>query len=200
MRGVGMKIAAVVKIKHGAIWEALQKLNWNQSDLARKCKMQPSRVGEIINLKTRPYQGEVDKIELAFLDGGICVDVLSEWPEMFRVRKNNLTYYKDIETDRMLKDSKPLTLEEKEYMQILLNKLSDIEADVLISHIVQDIPLNELSKKWNLSCNRMSQVKEELELKLEKFRLFIDKDGVTCPEQFGMYLGKHYPSRVYASV
>jgi len=195
-----MKIAAVVKIKHGAIWEALEKLNWNQAELARRASMQPTRIGEIINLKRRPYQGEVKKIELAFLDGGIKVDVLSEWPEMFKMRKSNLTYYKDVETDRMLSNSNPLTLEEKEYMQILLDKLSDIEADVLLSHVVQDIPLHELSKKWNLSRNRISQIKEELEEKLEKFRLFINKDGVTCPEQFGMYLGKHYPSRVHATV
>ena len=195
-----MKIAAVVKIKHGAIWEALEKLNWNQAELARRANIQPTRIGEIINLKRRPYQGEAKKIELAFLDGGIKVDVLSEWPEMFKIRKSNLTYYKDVETDRMLSNANPLTLEEKEYMQILLDKLSDIEADVLLSNVVQDIPLYELAKKWNLSRNRISQIKEELEEKLEKFRLFINKDGVTCPEQFGMYLGKHYPSRVHASI
>ena len=58
-----MRIAAVVKIKHGAIWQALQKLGWNQSELARQLNMHPTRVGEIINLKRRPTDNEVNRIE-----------------------------------------------------------------------------------------------------------------------------------------
>lgn len=28
----------------------------------------------------------------------------------------------------------------------------------------------------------------------------MDKDGASCPEQFGMYLGKHYPMNLEAKV
>ena len=195
-----MKIAAVVKIKHGAIWEALQKLGWSQSKLARQMNMEPSRVGEIINLKRRPTDNEVKRIELAFLDAGICVDVISEWPEMFKMRQNNLTYYKDIETDRLLSHTKQLTIEEKESLQILMDQLTPIEADILMSNMVYGITLNKLAQKWEKSRSTLCVIKEELEEKLERFRFFMNKDGVSCPEQFGMYIGKHYPTNLYAKV
>ena len=195
-----MKIAAVVKIKHGAIWEALQKLGWNQSKLARQLNMHPTRVGEIINLKRRPTDNEVKRIELAFLDAGICVDVISEWPEMFKMRQNNLTYYKDVETDRLLSHTKQLTIEEKESLQILMDQLTPIEADILMSNMVYGITLNKLAQKWEKSRSTLCVIKEELEEKLEKFRFFMDKDGASCPEQFGMYIGKHYPTNLYAKV
>ena len=195
-----MKIAAVVKIKHGAIWEALQKLGWNQSKLARQLNMHPTRVGEIINLKRRPTENEVKRIELAFLDAGICVDVISEWPEMFKMRQNNLTYYKDVETDRLLSHTKQLTIEEKESLQILMDQLTPIEADILMSNMVYGITLNKLAQKWEKSRSTLCVIKEELEEKLEKFRFFMDKDGASCPEQFGMYIGKHYPTNLHAKV
>jgi len=195
-----MKIAAVVKIKHGAIWEALQKLGWNQSKLARQLNMHPTRVGEIINLKRRPTDNEVKRIELAFLDAGICVDVISEWPEMFKMRQNNLTYYKDVETDRLLSHTKQLTIEEKESLQILMDQLTPIEADILMSNMVYGITLNKLAQKWEKSRSTLCVIKEELEEKLEKFRFFMDKDGASCPEQFGMYIGKHYPTNLHAKV
>ena len=195
-----MKIAAVVKIKHGAIWEALQKLGWNQSKLARQLNMHPTRVGEIINLKRRPTDNEVKRIELAFLDAGICVDVISEWPEMFKMRQNNLTYYKDVETDRLLSHTKQLTIEEKESLQILMDQLTPIEADILMSNMVYGITLNKLAQKWEKSRSTLCVIKEELEEKLERFRFFMDKDGASCPEQFGMYIGKHYPTNLHARV
>ena len=195
-----MKIAAVVKIKHGAIWEALQKLRWSQSKLARQMNMEPSRVGEIINLKRRPTDNEVKRIELAFLDAGICVDVISEWPEMLKMRQNNLTYYKDVETDRLLSHTKQLTIEEKESLQILMDQLTPIEADILMSNMVYGVSLNELAEKWEKSGKTLCVIKQELEEKLERFRFFMDKDGASCPEQFGMYIGKHYPTNLHARV
>ena len=195
-----MKIAAVVKIKHGAIWEALQKLGWSQSRLARQMNMEPSRVGEIINLKRRPTDNEVKRMELAFLDAGITVDVISEWPEMFKMRQNNLTYYKDVETDRLLSHTKQLTIEEKESLQILMDQLTPIEADILMSNMVYDVSLNKLAQKWEKPRSTLSIVKEELEEKLERFRFFMNKDGASCPEQFGMYIGKHYPTNLHAKV
>jgi|TARA_R100000482_G_scaffold118678_1_gene62897 plasmid maintenance system antidote protein VapI len=195
-----MRIAAVVKIKHGAIWQALQKLGWNQSELARQLNMHPTRVGEIINLKRRPTDNEVNRIELAFLDAGVSVDVISEWPEMFKMRQNNLTYYKDVETDRLLSHTKQLTIEEKESLQILMDQLTPIEADILMSNMVYGVSLNKLAEKWEKSRSTLCIVKEELEEKLERFRFFMDKDGASCPEQFGMYIGKHYPTNLHAKV
>ena len=195
-----MRIAALVKIKHGAIWEALQNLGWNQAELARQLNMHPTRVGEIVNLKRRPTDNEVRRIELVFLDAGVIVDVISEWPEMFEMRQNNLTYYKDVETDRLLSHTKQITIEEKESLQILMDQLTPIEADILMSNMVYGVTLNKLAYKWEKSRTTLVALKEQLQEKLERFRFFMDKDGASCPEQFGMYLGKHYPMNLEAKV
>ena len=106
-----MKIAALVKIKHGEIWKALETLGWSQAELARQTDMYQSQIGEIINLKRRPTEGEVKKIELAFLDAGMIVDVISEWPEMFTSKAKSMTYYQDVESDRLLPNNQSLNLE-----------------------------------------------------------------------------------------
>jgi hypothetical protein len=66
--------------------------------------------------------------------------------------------------------------------------------------MVYGVSLNKLAKKWEKSRNTLCIVKEELEEKLERFRFFMDKDGASCPEQFGMYIGKHYPQNLHAKV
>ncbi len=57
-----MKIAAVVKIKHGEIWKALETLGWSQTELARQADMQPTRVGDIVNLKEDLHKMKLRKL------------------------------------------------------------------------------------------------------------------------------------------
>ena len=140
-----MKIAAVVKIKHGEIWKALETLGWSQTELARQADMQPTRVGDIVNLKRRPSQNEVKKIELAFLTEGLIVDVIREWPELFTSRGKSMTYYKDIESDRLLSGSQSMSLENKEVVQMLFDKLSLLEVDIIMMNRVEGIPLAEVA-------------------------------------------------------
>lgn len=79
-----MKIAAITRFKHGALWQALKKLGWSQSELARRCNFNASRMGRIINLLERPTQKLADTIQKVLAEEGIYIDPITEWPETFR--------------------------------------------------------------------------------------------------------------------
>ena len=184
-----MKIAAIVKIKHGEIWKALETLGWSQSELARQAGLQPTTVGEIINLKKRPTENEVKKIELAFLTEGLIVDVISEWPELFTSRGKSMTYYKDIESDRLLSENQSLSLENKEMVQMLFDKLSLLEVDIIMMNRVEGISLKEIAKKHNCTPGNVSRVSIDLNNKIIEFNEKLGVDGTDSKDSLTKYLG-----------
>ena len=186
-----MKIAAVVKIKHGEIWKALETLGWSQTELARQADMQPTRVGDIVNLKRRPSQNEVKKIELAFLTEGLIVDVIREWPELFTSRGKSMTYYKDIESDRLLSGSQSMSLENKEVVQMLFDKLSLLEVDIIMMNRVEGIPLAEVARKHNYSTANVSRISKELNKKIYEFNEKLEVDGTASRDSLTNYLGEN---------
>ena len=183
-----MKIAALVKIKHGEIWKALETLGWSQAELARQTDMYQSQIGEIINLKRRPTEGEVKKIELAFLDAGMTVDVISEWPEMFTSKAKSMTYYQDVESDRLLPNNQSLNLENKEMVKILFDKLSLLEIDILMMNRVEDMSLSEIAEKHGLSSKRVSQLSQNLNKKIHEFNRKLELDGTASKQGLTIYL------------
>jgi len=78
-----MKITAITKYKHGTLYNLLQKLNWSQSELARRAGITPGIIGHIINLRKRPSINQANQIQSAFAEEGVFLDVLDEWPETF---------------------------------------------------------------------------------------------------------------------
>lgn len=172
-----MKIAAVTKLKHGEIWKALNKLGWNQSDLARKLGTCPTNIADIVNLKRRPGEEFAKKIEIVFLNAGVCVDVMSQWPELFKLKKNKLDTYREIERNRLLEFSAQLSLEVKETLEIILRKLKSIEIEVLINHLVHGESLGEIAKRNKLTRGRVHSIKVELRRKLADLKWKIDLDG-----------------------
>ena len=191
-----MKIAAVVKIKHGEIWRALETLGWSQTELARQSGIQSSRVGEIVNLKRRPSENEVKKIELAFLTEGLIVDVIREWPELFTSRGKSITYYKDIESDRLLSGNQSMSLENKEMVQMLFDKLSLLEVDIIMMNRVEGIPLAEVARKHNHTAANVSRISIELNKKIYEFNEMLGVDGTASNDTLTNYLGKnisHFP-------
>ena len=183
-----MKIAALVKIKHGEIWKALETLGWSQAELARQTDMDQSKIGQIINLKRRPTEGEVKKIELAFLDAGMIVDVISEWPEMFTSKAKSMTYYQDVESDRLLPNNQSLNLENKEMVKILFDKLSLLEIDILMMNRVEDMSLSEIAEKHGLSSKRVSQLSQNLNKKIHEFNRKLELDGTASKQGLTIYL------------
>ena len=183
-----MKIAALVKIKHGEIWKALETLGWSQAELARQTDMDQSKIGQIINLKRRPTEGEVKKIELAFLDAGMIVDVISEWPEMFTSKAKSMTYYQDIESDRLLPNNQSLNLENKEILQMLFDKLDLIEIDILLMNRVEGHSMREIAEKYDLTVSRVGQLSQNLDKKIYEFNEKLDLDGTASKLGLTIYL------------
>jgi len=79
-----MKITAVAKFKQGDIWEALKKAGWKQADLARKTGLSQQVIAQIVNLRFRPTEKTANRIQKAFAEAGVFLDVLSAWPEGFK--------------------------------------------------------------------------------------------------------------------
>jgi len=183
-----MKIAALVKIKHGEIWKALETLGWSQAELARQADMDQSKIGQIINLKRRPSEGEVKKIELAFLDAGMIVDVISEWPEMFTSKVKSMTYYQEVESDRLLPNNQSLNLENKEILQMLFDKLDLIEIDILLMNRVEGHSMGEIAKKHDLTASRVGQLSQNLNKKIYEFNEKLDLDGSASKLGLTIYL------------
>jgi len=48
------RIAVVAHIKHGALYEAIRKKGWNQSEAAKFLDITPTQMGTLLNLKARP--------------------------------------------------------------------------------------------------------------------------------------------------
>lgn len=82
-----MNIAAITKYKHGSIYKLLQKLGWSQSELARRCDVCSTVIGDVINMVRRPNQKLADTIQRVFGEAGEYLDVLEEWPDSFRLEK-----------------------------------------------------------------------------------------------------------------
>ena len=101
-----MQVTAITKFKHGDIYHLLKKLDWSQSELARRTKMEPSRIGDIINLKRRPSVEQAEAIQLAFGLAGEYIDVLGAWPETFEGFKKTMLVEqtKDVEPEMLSLD------------------------------------------------------------------------------------------------
>ena len=78
-----MKITAITRYKHGELYAVLNRLGWTQAELARRCGLDPGRVGEVININKRPSQKTADAIQKALGEAGEYFDVLEQWPETF---------------------------------------------------------------------------------------------------------------------
>ena len=173
-----MRLAAVTKIKHGQIWEALQKLGWNQADLARACNIGPTLIGDIVNLKRRPTQGQVKKIEDVFLLHGLKVDVVSQWPELFKLKKNRMDTYREVEGKRLIEFSATLGIEVKETLEVIFRKLRPIEIEMLINHHVHGESISDIGKRHGMSSSRANQIKQSLGPKMAELRRRINADGI----------------------
>lgn len=136
-----MKITAITKYKHGELYSILQRLGWNQSELARQSGLYPSLIGLIINLRKRPNANQANKIQNALAAAGVFLDVLSEWPESFIGLKPGFKTEQtaDIELDRLLDCPEALmiqapeqeTPERSEYLALAFDQLQDNERDLI---------------------------------------------------------------------
>jgi transcriptional regulator with XRE-family HTH domain len=79
-----MKIAAITKFKNGEIFLLLQKLGWNQSELARRSGIDATRIGQFLNLRRKPCAEHIQKLQFAFGEAGEFLNIEKAWPEDFK--------------------------------------------------------------------------------------------------------------------
>jgi transcriptional regulator with XRE-family HTH domain len=112
-----MKITAITKYKHGELYAALQRLGWNQSELARRTGFNVSTIGKIINLVKRPSVKQADAIQKVLAEAGEYFDVLADWPEIFKGLKPGFKRVQtaEIEMDSLLDHPEVLQLPAPNY-------------------------------------------------------------------------------------
>lgn len=96
-----MKIAVLTRFKHGLLFEALQNLGWNQSQLAEASGISNPQIADIVNLRRPPSEKEATAIETALGMEGIPFDILEAWPNGFRGlgHKASLTFVSNADFD-----------------------------------------------------------------------------------------------------
>jgi len=97
-----MKVTAITKFKQGDLYNALKKLGWTQAELARRSGVSPEAIGCALNLRNKPSPSRIAKIQKAFGEAGVFIDVLSIWPEDFKGLDKSVTVEQTKEVDLAL--------------------------------------------------------------------------------------------------
>jgi DNA-directed RNA polymerase sigma subunit (sigma70/sigma32) len=78
-----MKMSAITSTGNDALNKALIRLDWTQSDLARRSKINISIISDIMNLRKPPTEQEANAIQRALGEAGEYLDVLEHWSATF---------------------------------------------------------------------------------------------------------------------
>lgn len=168
-----MKVAAITRFKHGALFEALQTLGWTQTKLGLESGLRPTAIADVINFKRRPTAKQANAIQLALGKQGIFIDVLEEWPESFRgLRSNSIVQVKQINTERFIDhpevyqipcstDNKYLMIDD-ETLEEVLSDLDKRERWIIEQRFLapnhRKNTLDRLGKKLKISHSRVRQI------------------------------------------
>lgn len=141
-----MEIAGVIKFKHGGLWRALKALNWSQAELARRSGLHS--IHDVINMKRRPSAEKALRIEFALGEAGQYVDVLSEWPDDFRMEtKGELSIYREIACEQLTGPNPQELLERKEMVESALERCTREERALLELRYINGESLREIADK-----------------------------------------------------
>ena len=178
-----MKITAITKIKQGDIWLALKRLNWSQSELARRTGVSIQHIGVIINMKRRPPEELAEKIQRVFAEAGEYVDVLSVWPESFKGFEKSPVFEETKEVDNavLLMQSDPVRMleikESGEIIEHVMSKyLTEREKDVIEKVFYDEKTLKEVADGYQVSQERIRQIEYKAlkKIQMRLGRKFID--------------------------
>ena len=163
-----MEIAGVIKFKHGGLWKALKTLGWSQSELARRSGQTPSQIGDIINMKSRPSVERAICIEIPLGEAGQYVDILSEWPDDFRMKtKGELSVYQEISREQLSGPNPQEILERKEMVENALERCTWEERALLELRYINGETLQEIADREG--CTR-SNIGSKVNKALRKVR------------------------------
>ena len=185
-----MKVTAVTKLKQGDLYNALQRLGWSQSELARRANISPTTIGKILSMQKRPGKMAADGIQRAFGEAGIYIDVLSVWPETFKGLgvSVTLTQTKEIDVLKIPSRVNPRQIELRSVVDKVLETLEPEEREVVEGRMSGKTYVS-IGKQIGKSHTRAKQIEDKALRRLRhptKSRMFneyrdeygwIDEDG-----------------------
>jgi RNA polymerase sigma factor (sigma-70 family) len=159
-----MRVVAVTKFKQADIYEAMKRIGWNQSELARRSGISPCVIGQIINLEIRPTKNLASKIQKALAESGEFIDILATWPELFKGFKKApvLEQIQDVDFSRVIgQSSTPLLAvvkdERDEAVRKIVNTLDPQQKEVIESRMRGET-LEEVGKRMGVTRERIRQI------------------------------------------
>lgn len=165
-----MKITAITKFKNAILFEALEKLGWNQNELARKTNLDPSQVGRIINMQNTPTQAIANKIQAALGEQGVFIDMDEAFPKGFNgfgKRSPKFVQTKEVSPHSLIEYQQNLMEEcnsETKYLvvQALGNaSISEREKEAITLSYLDSQTDEEISKVMNVHRGTVSMLRRK---------------------------------------
>jgi RNA polymerase sigma factor (sigma-70 family) len=182
-----MKITAITKLKQGDLWDVMKRLNWNQSELARRTGIAPVVIGEILNLKKKPTEFLLSKIQNAFAEEGEFIDVFSIWPDRFKGFNQRPIIEQTREVSDnvligMINEQNPqISYENKEQIDILnktiVTTLTEREEFVIENIHFSNKSLADIGREMGISRERVREINLKAMGKIKNKLLKINKTG-----------------------
>jgi transcriptional regulator with XRE-family HTH domain len=184
-----MKVAAITRFKHGALYELLKKYGWSQNEFAKRCGYtNPSNLGRVLNLLMRPSEDMIERMERAFGEAGEYVDVASLFPDSYVGFKRPLSVVqvRDIEPrqldkfarhqEMMLEDVAPplpSNFAHVDEIKAAMEKVLDLrERKIIDLFFEQQISRDEIGKRFGVTGQTVNTI---IHAALKKVRDYIDK-------------------------
>jgi transcriptional regulator with XRE-family HTH domain len=128
-----MKITAVTRFKNGVIYETCQKLGWSTKELATRAGISYTGLINFVSLKKRIGEASLVKVQRAFGEAGIYVDLDDLCPEEFKGfgKSITLTQTQDVDTSHLLQfyENTQSALEDK---QELIGRLPELKEALVV--------------------------------------------------------------------
>jgi transcriptional regulator with XRE-family HTH domain len=163
-----MLISAITKFKHGEMYRALKRAGWSQTELARRCNARIGTIADIINLKKRPSDEFMLKIQNAFGQAEIYFDIEKAWPEEFTgfnsKKMISIEQTKEIPVENLLtandrqKYLLPSNIEYDATMDKLMSNLSDRQQRLLKLHFLEGKSFTELADAEGCTCTTVANI------------------------------------------
>lgn len=179
-----MKITAITRYKHCKLYAILKRLGWSQAELARRSGVHYCRIGDIINLVSRPTPEQADAIQRAVGAAGEYIDVLEEWPETFEGLKRGYRREQtaEVPVERLLDHPEVLQIAapdpsddvELDFMKLndeiksLVGELSDREMNVLYERHHNRRTYDSIAKQMGRTRERVRQIEHKALRKLRR--------------------------------
>jgi transcriptional regulator with XRE-family HTH domain len=197
-----MKMTPLTSSNQDALKNALARLNWTQSDLARRSRINASIISGIINRAKQPSEREANAIQRALGEAGEYLDVLELWSETFAPPKcgewKQPSPEMNFETLWDHAEARELAAPEYEYegleeaVERVLSNLSERTYEVLKRRFWEGESRKRVGNVLGVTNNRVLQIESDA-LRTLKHPTWVRKLGVYMPRHLkpGAFVIRH---------